>query len=322
MSTLLHTAKNTICKEIAALTCAMERLGTEFDQAVHLILAAPGKVLVSGLGKSGIIGSKIAATLASTGTPAVFLHPVDALHGDFGVVQRGDIAVLISKSGETPEVIDLLQVIKPLGLPSIGIIGKCESTLGRQCCVTLDASVESEACPLNLAPTSSTTVAVALGDALAACLIERRGFTPTDFARCHPAGSLGKRLLLRVRDIMHAGEELPLAQPGVSVTEALLTMTAKPMGAVVVVSPDRRLLGIFTDGDARRLFTRNGDMASKTIEQVMTRDPVVVHEHELAARALELMEKRASQISVLPVTRADNTVVGVVRIHDLVQAGL
>jgi arabinose-5-phosphate isomerase len=319
----IDRARATLADQIAALSAVRERIGREWDDAVEVIYRASGKVIACGLGKSGIVARKIAATLASTGTPAMFLHPVEAVHGDFGMVQKGDVALLLSKSGETPEAVDLLQILKGVGLKSVGIIGRRNSTLATRCDVFLDASVDREACPLNLAPMSSTTVAMVLGDALAACLMERRGFTADDFSKLHPAGALGKRLLLRVRDVMHQGTDLAVVAPHTSMTDTLLTLSARAMGAVVVAGADRKLLGIFTDGDARRCFARLGQRALQmSVDEVMIRHPVVIHEDELAMAALKLMEDRPSQISVLPVLDAGEKVVGIVRIHDLVRAGL
>jgi arabinose-5-phosphate isomerase len=323
MHSSLRLARVTLAHEIAALSAALERLGPELDAAVDLIAAAPGKVIVSGLGKSGAVGRKIAATLASTGTPAMFVHPVEAVHGDFGMVQKGDVALLLSKSGETPEVVDFLRIVRGVGLKAVGLIGRRNSTLARTCDVFVDAGVEREACPLDLVPTSSTTVAMALGDALACCLLERRGFTREDFSKLHPSGSLGKRLLLRVRDVMHKGNEIPLVKPGASLMDVLLTMSAKGMGAVLAATEEQELMGIFTDGDVRRCFARlGGNIMQLTIDEVMVRHPVVIKEDELAVAAVRLMEDRPSQISVLPVVDAGRRLVGIVRIHDLVRAGL
>jgi arabinose-5-phosphate isomerase len=323
MATSAAVAKATLAREIAALTAAMNRLGAEFEAAVDIIHRAAGKVIACGLGKSGIVGRKIVATLASTGTPAMFIHPVEAVHGDYGMLQREDVVLFLSKSGETPEVVDLLQIVRGAGQKTIGIIGRRNSTLARECDVFLDAVVDREACPLDLAPMSSTTVAMALGDALAACLMERRGFTAVDFSKLHPSGSLGKRLLLRVKDVMHKGDVVPLVRPEASLMDVLLMMSGKAMGAVLAVTPDGKLLGIFTDGDMRRAFARHGGNVMKlTMNEVMGRHPAMIGEDELAVAAVRLMEDRPSQISVLPVVDGNQCVVGIVRIHDLVRAGL
>ncbi len=318
----IELARETIAREIQALQEAVKRLDKDFEAAVSLIHGSRGKVIVSGLGKSGIIGEKIAATLSSTGTPAFFLHPVEALHGDLGIVQRTDVGLLLSKSGETPEVLQLFQYLKRTGLPTIALAGRRHSTLARQCDIFIDGSVDREACPLNLAPTSSTLVAMALGDALAACLMARRGFSENDFSRLHPSGALGKRLLLRVKDVMRQGAELPVIRDGTKVSEALIVMTSKGMGAVVVISADGRLKGIFTDGDLRRAIQKHPDLLHAGIDEVMTGSPVVIHEDRLATEAIGLMENRPSQISVLPVLDADDKVVGLIRLHDLIKAGL
>jgi arabinose-5-phosphate isomerase len=315
-------AKEVIRKEILALESLLERIGPEFERAVDVLMETRGKVIATGLGKSGIVASKISATLSSTGTPSVFIHPVEAMHGDLGVIQRGDLGLILSNSGETSEVLHFLQLFKRLGLKTIGIIGRAGSSLARDCDIFLDSGVECEACPLNLAPTSSTTVAMVLGDALACSLIELKGFTREDFSRLHPSGALGRRLLLRVKDVMHAGEELPLVQSGQTMREALVVLTGKAMGAVIVVSKSRDLLGIFTDGDLRRAVQRHDDLLNLEIDSIMIRNPVVIGQDRMAAEALNLMENRPSQISVLPVVDAQGKVAGIIRVHDLVLAGL
>jgi len=322
MNSSCDLAKEVIRKEISALESLLDRIGPNFDAAVSCLLQAKGKVITSGLGKSGIVASKISATFSSTGTPSIFIHPVEALHGDLGIIQRGDVGVLLSNSGETHEVLELLQVFKRFGLRTVGIAGRPHSSLARDCDVFLDAGVESEACPLNLAPTSSTTVAMVLGDALAGCLVTRKGFSREDFSRLHPSGALGRRLLLRVKDVMHSGEELPLVQSGTPMRQALVALTGKAMGAVIVVTSARKLLGIFTDGDLRRAVQQHENLLEVPVDRLMTSNPVVVFEDRMAAEALNLMENRPSQISVLPVLDAEGKVAGIIRVHDLVQAGL
>jgi len=322
MSSIVDLAKNTIAKEIDSLKTAMDRLGSDFEKAVGLIAEASGKVITTGLGKSGIVAGKIAATFCGTGTPAVFMHPVDALHGDFGLVQNGDVAVLVSKSGETQELLTFCKIVRSLDCRTIGIVGRRGSSLATSCDGFLDASIDAEACPLDLAPTSSAIVAVALGDALSACLMKHRGFTPAAFSRLHPSGSLGKRLLLRVRDVMHNGCDMPVVKPGTSMKEAVVALSTKAMGAVIVATEERQLLGIFTDGDLRRCLERHENVLQLIIDDVMTRNPVVASSHQMAVEAVELMENRPSQISVLPVLDDNRSVVGIVRIHDLVNAGL
>ncbi len=315
-------AKEVIRKEILALESLIERIGPEFERAVSLLLETKGKVIATGLGKSGIVASKISATFSSTGTPSIFIHPVEAMHGDLGIVQRGDAGLLLSNSGETTEVLQFLQIFKRFGLRTIGIAGKHGSSLARDCDVFLDAGVDGEACPLNLAPTSSTTVAMVLGDALAGCLVSLKGFSREDFSRLHPSGALGRRLLLRVKDIMHCGEDLPLVLSGTSMRDALIELTGKGMGAVIVVSNERRLVGIFTDGDLRRAVQRHEHLLSIEVDDVMTANPVVISQDRMAAEALNLMENRPSQIAVLPVMDSEGKIAGIIRIHDLIQAGL
>jgi len=322
MVSCLGLAKDLIRKEISSLECLHARIGPEFERAVSCLNRIGGKVITTGLGKSGIIAGKISATLSSTGTPSIFIHPVEALHGDLGIIQRGDIGLFLSNSGETAEVLQFLQIFKRLGLKTIAIVGKTNSTLARDCDIYLDASVESEACPLNLAPTSSTTVAMVLGDALAGCVLTLKGFSTEDFSRLHPSGALGRRLLFRVKDLMHSGDNLPLVMSGTRMRNALVVLTGKAMGAVLVVSSDGALLGIFTDGDLRRAVQQYENLLDIEVDKVMTKDPVVIHDCRMAAEALNLMENRPSQISVLPVLDRENKAVGIIRLHDLVLAGL
>ena len=315
-------ARQILEKEIRALESMMKSLGPSFDKAVELIFSTRGKVIATGLGKSGIVASKAAATFSSTGTPAVFLHPVEAMHGDIGLVQPGDIGLLFSNSGESREVLDVLQAFKRLGLSTVAVVGRMRSSLADYADVALDSSVKEEACPLNLAPTSSVITALAMGDALAASLMERRGFDEEDYSRLHPSGALGRKLLLTVRDVMHTGKDLPLIQSGSTMADALLMLTSKAMGAVIVVGPDNRLRGIYTDGDLKRTIQRHKDFITLTIDSLMTADPICVDEKRLAVEAFDLMENRPSQISVLPVVDESKRAVGIVRLHDLVKAGL
>jgi arabinose-5-phosphate isomerase len=315
-------ARQILKKEIEALENMMQSLGPAFDLAVDLIFSTAGKVVATGLGKSGIVAEKAAATFSSTGTPAVFLHPVEAMHGDIGLVQKNDVGLLFSNSGESREVLDVLQAFKRLGIRSIAVVGRKCCALAEHADIVLDASVTEEACPLNLAPTSSVIVALALGDALAACLMKRRGFSEEDYSRLHPSGALGRKLLLRVSDVMHAGKDLSLVKTGTPMAEALYTLTSKAMGAVIVADAGQTLRGIYTDGDLKRTIQKQRDFLSCAIDDVMTADPVCVREDRLAVEALDLMENRSSQISVLPVVDKDKKVVGLVRLHDLVRAGL
>ncbi len=318
----LDLAKDLIQKEICSLESVRDRIGREFEEAVLCLARMEGKVIASGLGKSGIVAGKISATLSSTGTPSIFIHPVEAMHGDLGIIQPGDVGLFLSNSGETSEVLGLLQVFKRFGLKTIALVGKTQSAMARDCDICLDASVESEACPLNLAPTSSTTAAMVLGDALAGCILTEKGFSSEDFSRLHPSGALGRRLLLRVKDIMHSGDQLPVALSGTLMRDALFTLTGKAMGAVLVLSERGELLGIFTDGDLRRAVQNNERFLDIEIDKLMTSNPVVIHDSRMAAEALSLMENRPSQISVLPVLDAQNRVCGIIRVHDLVRAGL
>ncbi len=322
MISCLDLAKDLIHRQICALESLRDRLGSEFEKAALFLSETKGKVIITGLGKSGVVAKKISATLSSTGTPSIFIHPVEAMHGDLGIIQRGDIGLFLSNSGETAEVLQFLQMFKLLGLKTIAMVGKKQSTLARDCDICLDASVESEACPLNLAPTSSTTAAMVLGDALAGCILTLKGFSSEDYSRLHPSGALGRRLLFRVKDLMHSGEVLPMAQSGTLMRDALLTLTGKAMGAVLVVSASGELLGIFTDGDLRRAVQRHENLLDMEIDKLMTANPIVIHESRMAAEALSLMENRPSQISVLPVMDGENRVAGIIRVHDLVLAGL
>ncbi|MBN1130621.1 MAG: KpsF/GutQ family sugar-phosphate isomerase [Chitinispirillaceae bacterium] len=315
-------ARRIVRKEIAALDRMMRGLGPSFDRAVELIGGTTGKVIATGLGKSGIVAGKVAATLSSTGTPALFLHPVEALHGDIGIVQKGDIGLLFSNSGETREVLDVLQAFKRAGLATIAVTGRVRSSLADHADAVLDASVTEEACPLGLAPTSSVIVALSLGDALTACLMQRRGFTENDYSRLHPSGALGKKLLLTVADVMHAGDDLPVVRKGTPMSQALVVLTAKAMGAVIVTGRGRTLAGIYTDGDLKRTIREHRNFLSLSVDDLMTANPIAVRKKALAVEALNLMENRPSQISVLPVVEDDNKVAGIVRLHDLVKAGL
>jgi arabinose-5-phosphate isomerase len=296
----------------------------EVERAIELLSACGGKAVLVGVGKSGIIAQKIAATMTSTGTAAVYLHPSDALHGGLGIVTSGDVVVAISNSGETDEVIAMLPYLAHRRVPIIAITGNLQSTLARRADVSLDASVDQEACPLNLAPTTSTTVALALGDALAMTLMQVKGLTPDDFALNHPAGRLGKRLTLKVADLMHAGPHNPTVKIDAPWLEVVAAITRGGLGAVNVIDEDGRLLGIITDGDLRRALQKIGHAELKTLdsETIMTRSPIVAAPELLAYDALRLMEDRVSQINVLPVVDEKRLCVGLVRLHDIVRSGL
>jgi arabinose-5-phosphate isomerase len=313
--------------EAAAIGNTAARLQPDqVDRVISLLAACRGKVVVLGVGKSGIIGQKIAATMTSAGTAAVYLHPSDALHGGLGIVTADDVVIVLSNSGETDELRELLPYLKRRNVPMIAIVGSLKSSLAQQADAVLDASVDQEACPLNLAPTTSTTVALVIGDALAMTLMQVKGISADDFASNHPAGQLGKRLTLRVADLMHSGAQNPTVAAHAAWMEIISTITHYGLGAVNVVDNDSSLLGIITDGDLRRSLQRLGpqDIAFANIkcDDLMTRDPVVTNPDALAYDALRLMEDRSSQISVLPVIEADRKCVGLIRLHDIVRSGL
>ena len=287
---------------------------------MDVLYTCQGKVVVSGMGKSGLIGQKIAATLASTGTPSFFLHPAEGVHGDLGMLTRGDAMIAISNSGETQEVLQLLPFVKRMNIPVVAFTGKQTSTLAKNSEVALDVSVSEEACPMGLAPTASTTAALAMGDALAVALLQRRGFKQDDFAQFHPGGSLGRRLLVKVRDLMHRGDDVPRVAATVRATEALLEMTAKKLGMTTVVDDAGRLAGIITDGDLRRFIQRGGDFSAITAGDLASRNPKTIHPDELAARAVELMERFS--ITSLVVSDRPGQTVGVIHLHDLLKSGI
>ncbi|MCR6650648.1 MAG: KpsF/GutQ family sugar-phosphate isomerase [Cellvibrionaceae bacterium] len=317
---LIASGRRTIRLEQEAVAALEERIGNAFVRACQLILACTGRVVVTGMGKSGHIGHKIAATFASTGTPAFFVHPGEASHGDLGMITRGDLVVAISNSGNSPEILTMLPILKRLGIPMITMTGKPNSPLAEAAEVSLDIRVASEACPLDLAPTSSTTATLVMGDALAVALLEARGFTAEDFALSHPGGILGRRLLLRVSDLMHAGERMPNVQPDTSLLNALGEITAKGLGMTTVTGTAGELLGVFTDGDLRRAVDKGHDIRHVTIENIMTRNPTSVRSDALAAEALTIMENR--KITALVVTDEQRRAVGVIHMHDLLRAGL
>ena len=308
---------------------AIAQTATRLDQAqvervVDLIAGCKGNVVIFGVGKSGIIGQKIAATLTSTGTAALYLHPSDALHGGLGIVQPDDVVIVLSNSGETDEIVGMLPYLKNRQVAIIAIVGNLNSTLARRADAVLDASVDQEACPLNLAPTTSTTVALAIGDALAMTVMKVKGLTTDDFAVNHPAGRLGKRLTLRVADLMHRNGENPTIATGSSWVEVVRAISKGGLGAVCVVDPHGRLAGIITDGDLRRAIERTSheSLAKLCCDDFMTRQPTVATPQLLAFDALRLMEDRPSQISVLPVVDEDQMCVGLIRVHDIVRSGL
>jgi arabinose-5-phosphate isomerase len=298
----------------------VERIDHNFAEACQLLLNCTGRIIVMGMGKSGHIGRKVASTLSSTGSPAYFVHPAEAKHGDFGMVTEKDILLTLSNSGETEELLSILPFIKRLNIPLIAMTGKKDSTLAQAASVILDVSVEKEACPLGLAPTSSTTAALVMGDALAIALLQRRGFTAEDFALSHPGGSLGRRLLLRVDENMCTGHAVPKVDYNSFLKAALMEITQKKLGMTTVVDEKERLTGIFTDGDVRRAFDNNADIHSTSIHQIMTKNPKVIRPGILAAEALNIMQSH--KITSLIVTNEDNQPVGVVHLHDLLRAGV
>jgi arabinose-5-phosphate isomerase len=311
--------------EAATIECAARRIQSpQVTRAVKLLVDCQGKVILTGIGKSGFIARKVAATFTSTGTRAVFLHPSDALHGDLGIVDLSDVVVLLSNSGETDEMLVMLPYLKHRRVPLIAIVGNLNSTVARNADAILDASVDKETCPFNLAPTASTTVALAIGDALALTVMQIKGLTPEDFALNHPAGRLGKRLTLKVADLMRTGADNPTVSPTASWLEVVSAITRGGLGAVNVVSGEDVLSGIITDGDLRRAIQKSNpaELGDLNAEMFMTRDPVTVTPNELAYNALQLMENRPSQISVLPVVDEGRRSVGLLRLHDLVRSGL
>ncbi len=302
-------------KEIEALA---SNLDANFEAAVSLILHCKGRVVVSGMGKSGHIGGKIAATLASTGTPAFFMHPAEASHGDLGMITNGDVVIALSNSGESDEILNILPTIKRLGAKVIGITGKSTSTLAKQADIHLSAEVSQEACPLGLSPTASTTAALALGDALAVCVLDCRDFSAEDFAKSHPGGSLGRRLITRVEDIMRLGDAIPYVLESAALSDALIEMTQKGLGFTAIVNQQHQLIGIFTDGDLRRVFAAGNNTQSTIITEVMHANPTTITAKKLAAEAVEIMEHH--KISGLLVTDEDNKLVGAFNMHDLLMA--
>jgi arabinose-5-phosphate isomerase len=319
-ATLIRLAREVLETEASAITALIPRLDGSFTAACRLMLACRGRVVVTGMGKSGHVANKIAATLASTGTPAFFVHPGEASHGDLGMITGEDLVLALSNSGETSELVTILPLIKRLGVKLIAFTGKPDSTLAKTADVHLDVSVAREACPLNLAPTASTTASLAMGDALAVALLEARGFTEEDFARSHPGGSLGRRLLLRVEDIMHKGEALPRVAEGTALSQALMEMTRKGLGMTAIVDKQGRVAGIYTDGDLRRTLDKRVDVHQARIDDVMTRNCTVVAPETLAGEALHLMESR--KFNGLLVVGKDRELLGALNMHDLLRAGI
>lgn len=316
----IASGKRTIEIERDAVHALLERIDVNFEKACDIMLSCKGRVVVTGMGKSGHIANKIAATLASTGTPAFFVHPGEASHGDLGMITPQDVVLAISNSGQTEEVLTILPLIKRMGAPLISMTGKKDSTLSKASDVSLDVSIETEACPLGLAPTSSTTVTLALGDALAVALLEERGFSAEDFAFSHPGGSLGRKLLLTVEQLMHTGERVPSVSPETTLSEGLFEISRKGFGLTAIVNSENKVEGLFTDGDLRRAFDDKMDLHQTDIGTIMTKNCKTISKEALAAEALRVMEDY--KITGLLVTESDKTLVGVIHMHDLLKAGV
>lgn len=319
----IEEIKKIFVEESMAILDVSENLGKEYIDAIDLLFNCKGKIIVTGLGKSGIVGKKIAATLASTGSPSFFIHATEALHGDLGMINEEDVVIAISNSGETKEVIDLMPSLKRKGIKIISITKNNNSSLAKSSDVVLNTKIEKEAGELGLAPTTSTTLTIVIGDALAMCLLKKRNFKPENYALLHPGGSLGKRLLLKIEDIMHNENENPIVNENAKMHDAIFEITSKRLGAVSIIDANKKLLGILTDGDLRRAMEEYGkNIFEKNIKEIMTKNPIYIRKDKLGAEALHLMEDRSSQIMVLPVVDQENKVVGMVRIHDLIKAGI
>ena len=317
----IDIAKKVLQTEADAVSSLIDKLDQTFEKAVEIILNSKGKVVVTGMGKSGLVGKKLAATLASTGTPSFFMHPAEASHGDLGMVTADDVIIAISNSGETDEIVGLLPFLKRFNVGLISLTGNHGSTLAKAAEVNLDISVQEEACPLGIVPTSSTTAALAMGDAIAVALLTKRGFQQDDFASFHPSGSLGKKLFIRVKDLMHAGDSLPITHPEASLTDAVIEISSKRLGITIVAEGNSAMLGIITDGDVRRGIEKWGkDFFDMKAGEAMTKNPRVISEDELAAKALGIMEKLA--ITALVVTGDNSRIVGVIHLHDILKKGI
>ena len=318
---ILDIARKVLMIEADAVLALTQKLDSGFEKAVDLISASKGRIVITGMGKSGLVGKKIAATLSSTGTPSFFMHPAEASHGDLGMVTADDVIIAISNSGETEEIVALIPFLKRFDVSLISLTGNPGSTLARAADVNLDISVREEACTLGIVPTASTTATLAMGDAVAVALLTKRGFRAEDFAFFHPRGSLGKKLFIRVKDLMHSGDSLPLTSPEASLTEAVMEISSKRLGTTVIADTDRLILGVITDGDVRRGIGKWGkaffDMHAR---DVMTRNPKIVAEHELAAKVLGIMEKHS--ITSLIVADDMNHIVGVIHLHDILKEGI
>jgi arabinose-5-phosphate isomerase len=318
--TSLDVGRRVLDIEARAVQALIQRLDGGFSDAVDLLYVCKGKVVISGMGKSGLIGQKIAATMASTGTPSFFLHPAEGLHGDLGMLARKDVLIAISNSGETQEILQLLPFMERMGIPVLSIVGRMSSTLAKNSAVALDVSVAEEACPMGLAPTASTTATLAMGDALAVALLEKRGFKEQDFAQFHPGGTLGRRLLVKVRDVMHSGQDVPQVRETVLGSVAILEMSAKKLGMTTVVDRAGSFAGVITDGDLRRFLQQGGDFSKVTAGSLASRHPKLIGPDELAAKAVEMMERYA--ITTLVVADNAKRIVGIVHLHDLLKHGI
>ena len=320
LNSINELAKDVLDIEAKAILRLKNNIGNDFDKAVDILYNCKGRVIVTGMGKSGLIGKKIAATMSSTGTPTYFLHPAESTHGDSGVITRNDVIIAISNSGETQELLNLLPLIKRFGCEMIGMTGNLNSTLAKTSEVTLDISVEREACPLGKAPTASTTATLAMGDALAVCLMEKKGFTKEDFLMYHPSGKLGKGLTYKVRDLMITGDKMPVVSDDETFTDVINTISEYKLGMAMVVDSDRKLSGVLTDGDIRRTVIKYHDISNLRIKDVMTSNPKRITSDAYAASALNLMEKFS--ITTLAVVDENNVPVGVIHVHDLLRAGV
>ncbi|MFH1703784.1 MAG: KpsF/GutQ family sugar-phosphate isomerase [Nitrospirota bacterium] len=321
MDSIIDIAKKVLKIEAEAVNALVEKLGSNFEKAVEIIYQSRGKVVVTGMGKSGLVGKKIAATLASTGTPALFLHPAEATHGDLGMVTSDDVIIAISNSGETEEIVGLIPFLKRFNVHLISVTGKPESTLSKAADVTLDVSVKEEACPLGIVPTASTTATMAMGDALAVALLIKKGLKEQDFALFHPGGSIGKKFFIKVKDLMHTGEEIPKVTIGTPMSKTVIEMSSKRLGHTIVLDDNGRITGVVTDGDLRRGIEKwGGKFFEMTAGEVMTKSPRTVSEEELAAKALSIMESYS--ITALVVPDKNERVVGVIHLHDILRQGI
>jgi len=318
---ILDAARKVLRVEAEAISALAGRINEDFERAVEILYSSKGRVVVTGMGKSGLVGKKIAATLASTGTPAFFLHPAEAGHGDLGMVAREDVIIAISNSGETEELIGLIPYLKRFDVGLIALSGNPGSTLAKASDVNIDIAVKEEACPMGITPTASTTAALAMGDAIAVALLLKRGFKEEDFAAFHPGGSLGKKLLIRVKDLMHSGDALPIVRAGTSLTEAVMEISSKRLGLAIVAGPDGTIMGVLTDGDVRRGIGKWGkDFFDMKAGEVMTKDPKTISAEELAAKALSVMEARS--ITSLVVPDGEGKALGVIHLHDILRKGI